>query len=175
MSQIDLVLVNQPNSSILYPKLKTIWPEPYASEAFQCLDEDYEDGQIFYIKLNNKVIGMTGYWQDHSFSSDLVHLRWTGIIKKYRGKGYARDALIQLARLIKGAHLAFGDLSFMPCLVELIPDNEYGRTIVAPFFKKLGFEEIDLKIPGSEDEKWPVKSFAMDIAEIAKLRNNNGN
>lgn len=175
MSQIDLVLVNQPNSSILYPKLKTIWPEPYASEAFACLDEDFEDGQIFYIKLNNKVIGMTGYWQDPEFPKHIIHLRWTGIIKKYRGKGYTKEALIQLAQIIKGAYVSFGDVSIMPGLVELIPNNEYGRIIVKPFFKKLEFVEIELQAPKLENEKWPTVSYIASIYKLANLRNKNGN
>jgi hypothetical protein len=117
----------------IYPELQTIWPEPYNTFAKEASEQDSVIGQVLLITLDNTVVGITGVF-DISEQPDDIFLRWHGVIPSQRRTGIARTALELLVTDICPI--------FYPGrkrLIELIPHTEYGRTIVEPFFQKVGF------------------------------------
>jgi GNAT superfamily N-acetyltransferase len=134
--------------------LNQIWPEPYHSSAREATKEDCQIGQVFLIMNGSNVVGITGIFFEPENDSD-VFLRWTGIAPGWRGKGIARDAMQQLILLCKGW---LGDRKR---LVELVPDNEYGNTVVKPFFEAIGF--VESKIGKHEETDWPTKAYAYKL------------
>jgi len=140
-----------------YPQLKEIWPDPYRYHAALASRIDSDSGEVFYIKEDGEVIGITGYFIDDECSGSGAFLRWTGIIPARRGNGIGRKALYELARTL---HQAYPQREK---IIELIPDNEYGATIVQPFFESVGFAPYRVFIPIGEDTDWPVVSFAANI------------
>lgn len=127
-----------------FPQLWDIWPEPYAAEAAEACEEDAGDWNLFFIRQDGEVVGITGVFeQDDGVVADIdtLLLRWTGVIPSKRKQGITRqalDLLIGEARLLRPkAHK----------LIELAPDNEYGREQVMPAFEKLGFVKHGPVIP----------------------------
>jgi hypothetical protein len=117
----------------LHPQLQTIWPEPYNTFAREASAEDSHTGQVQLIMLDNAVVGITGVFSEDDNDDD-VFLRWHGVVPGLRHSGIARAAI----------ELLVADVSplFYPerkRLIELVPHTEYGRTIVEPFFQKVGF------------------------------------
>lgn len=143
------------NPFLRHSQLQSIWPEPYLSAAYQATWQDVLSGQILYIKLFDEVIGITGIFFDDSPTD--VYLRWTGIVPQHRRSGYAAEALEQLCAMCK---------NWCPertRLIELVPYNEYGRTVALPFFVDFGFEVCTVDIPVAENTDWPVVPYAFQL------------
>jgi len=117
----------------LFPQLRTIWPQPYAQIAEEASGEDSHTGQVLLIMYLNVVVGITGVFDDCDYPDD-IFLRWHGVIPEARRSGIARKALELL--IYSACNKFYPDRKN---LVELVPDNEYGRTIVEPFFQHIGF------------------------------------
>lgn len=135
-----------------YPQLKTIWQEPFNEIMQEAYLEDMEKskehvnldfGDFYYIKKNNEIIGITGYFvlsdEDlilpYNEKTSSIYLRWHGIIEKERNKGYSKKAL---NLLVEKALLKYPGLNY---ITELVPQTEYGKSIIEPHFKKIGFEK----------------------------------
>jgi hypothetical protein len=125
----------------LYPQLQTIWPEPYNTFAHEASAEDSHTGEVYLIVLDDQVVGTTGLFLSDDHPEDGlgerptdVYLRWTGVVPGLRKGGVARQALELLVR--DECSKRFPDRNR---LIELVPHTEYGRTIVEPFFQKVGF------------------------------------
>lgn len=125
----------------LHPQLQNIWPDPYNSIAHQVSAEDSYKGEIYLITLDDAVVGITGVFLSEEYPEDQleenqndIYLRWTGVIPDLRKGGIARKALEMLVTDICPKHYPTRNK-----LVELVPHTEYGRTIVEPFFQKVGF------------------------------------
>jgi hypothetical protein len=111
-----------------FPQLRTIWPEPYATAAAEASAADAWTGDVWLVcKDKTNVIGITGIFIDPEYEED-VFLRWHGIVPSERGTGAAKAALLETYRILGRKRL-----------VELVPDNEYGWTVVQPFFLSMGF------------------------------------
>ena len=154
--QVQLVVAADPDPFEAHASLKEVWPEPYASEAALASREDSATGEIFYILLEEDVVGITGIFFDDA-SPDEVFLRWTGVIPGLRRGGVAREAVRQLAGLCK-ARYPQGKR-----LVELVPDNDYGHSTARPFFEKVGFVKIEALVPAGEDADWDVIVYGLDL------------
>lgn len=138
-----------------------IWPEPYAAAAAQATIEDGmidPKYQIYLIMAEGAlgvkfVIGLTGVFDIHGSTA---YLRWTGLLPEFRGKGAFRQSIWELTQIIKGANPKLNSL------IELVPDNDYGRLIQGAFMN-LGFtHEPDLDvIPEGEDSDWKVIPYVL--------------
>jgi GNAT superfamily N-acetyltransferase len=125
----------------LYPQLQTIWPEPYNSIAHEISSEDSNTGEIYLITLDDEVVGITGVFSSEDYPEDQlgehpenIYLRWTGVVPNIRKSGIGRAALDLLLRDVCPFHYPN-----RKHLVELVPHTDYGRTVVEPFFQKVGF------------------------------------
>lgn len=154
-SQVSLVRVKGSDPFHDYPALGLIWPEPYHSEARFASRADAKTGQIFYIVVDCEVVGITGYWIEARNEID-VWLRWHGVEPDMRGKGVAKQALKLLLAKMKNEVPAT-----YTRIVELVPKNDYGREVAAPFFEKFGFvEALDISPPPAEAAMWGVTPVA---------------
>ena len=140
-----------------YPRLRSIWPEPYAQQAEHASAVDCQTGQILYIEQYGAVVGITGIFFEPECPTD-IFLRWTGVVPECRCRGIATEAL----RL-----LAYMCASWCPDrkrLIELVPDNEYGHQVPLPFFTNLGF--VPCSVVAHEATDWPVLPYALDIEQV---------
>lgn len=146
---ITLEKVIHENPFEKYPQLQNIWPEPFKTTAMEAtvehfdLSKNYPDidiGNIYIIKHQNDVIGITGFYiytEDDSFKEynpnmSNFGLRWHGIISEQRGKGYSELAMILVAKEISNLY------NKAEKLIELIPQTTYGNPL-KKHFEKLGF------------------------------------
>jgi GNAT superfamily N-acetyltransferase len=150
---------------LLHALVYNIWPEPYAQDAYLVTVEDGKrkpTGNVFAIRyvrpgVGLRNVGITGYF-DIDNDKGIAYLRWTGLLPEYRGRGIFREALRQLVLQLKGANPSIS------ALVELVPDNEYGHSIVVPAFERVGFKRNDsIRIPAGEDADWPCIPYVLNI------------
>lgn len=144
--------------------IHNIWPAPYASDCVAVTQEDGFDnptGEIFAIVFTPahgyqpRIIGITGYFGAET-SKGWAYLRWTGVQTAFRRLGYMRESLKQLTTLLAGANPLLREL------IELVPDNEYGRKTVMPAFEALGFKrDMTIPVPVGEDADWPVVPYVL--------------
>lgn len=94
------------NKTILekYPRLNNIWEDltmqTRALKSYIDFDPKIKTGEIFLIKNNNEVIGVTGWFTDDKML-DTIRMRWHGIIKSERQKGFSTSAMNLLIEHIK--------------------------------------------------------------------------
>ena len=115
-----------------YLELATIWPEPYNQMAREACIEDANTGEVFYIKYNDQVVGITGLFDDPEFAKDIC-LRWHGVLPTHRRLGIGEAALFRLLQEVKP--------KIYPSrkrIIEFIPCTEYGLAL-RPFFSRCGF------------------------------------
>lgn len=99
-------LENPENFYILekYPKLKNIWEnvtlQNRALKSIIDWNPKEKTGEIFLIKKDFEIIGVTGWFVDNNIL-DTVRMRWHGIIPEERGKGYSEKALDLLCSHIR--------------------------------------------------------------------------
>lgn len=124
-----------------FPQLNTIWPKEYGDIAREAVTEEMQrihagkykpDGQIYLIKDDHEVIGITGYFGWHAN----VGLRWHGVIPSHRGQGASTMAL---RWLLTDVYRERPDAEF---LIENVPQSEHGKTNIEPYFHKLGFRPV---------------------------------
>jgi GNAT superfamily N-acetyltransferase len=137
-----------------YPSLKRIWPEPYRMYAEEASKEDCQSGQFFFILRRDEIVGITGLFFLPDNDTD-VFLRWHGIVPELRGRGFASEALRQVIQI------ATGFCGSYKRLVELVPDNEYGNTLVKPFFENCGFRPME--VSSKEETDWPSIPYAFKL------------
>lgn len=122
-----------------HPQLKTIWPDHFSQLAAEAARDDLallQEGHselsgLFFIKKEDEIIGITGYYPFNEEISTLG-LRWHGVVHAERRKGYSEFAM----GLVCSAALEhFPEVSE---LVELVPCTEYGVPL-EEHFKYLGF------------------------------------
>lgn len=128
------------------PQFASIWPEPYATEAREASAADWRSGMIHLIAYEVHVVGITGYFFIPGDDKN-VYLRWHGVVPEMRGKGIGRVAIRLLALMLS---------EYFPTrsLVELAPDNEYGKT-VEPFFAACGFVKQAERVSYCGEMWWP--------------------
>jgi GNAT superfamily N-acetyltransferase len=141
---------------------EAIWPASYAAEAAKASIEDglcNSTGQVFLIRdFSGNSIGLTGYF-DVDTKAGVAYLRWTGVLPEYRKNGIFKQAIKLLTTQLKGANPNIN------ALIELVPDNEYGHSIVGAF-ERVGFDydaERDVVIPTGEDDTWPVLPYVLAL------------
>lgn len=86
------------------PELLSIW-EGELSESFVEATEAFVNGlddlgEIFLIKKQNELIGITGYWPLDTLVKS-VGLRWHGIVKEKRGNNYGHESLLNLIEYLR--------------------------------------------------------------------------
>ncbi|MGE8453319.1 MAG: GNAT family N-acetyltransferase [Pseudomonadales bacterium] len=138
------------------PMIRTIWPEPYATPAVEAFKADHATGQIFMIADGSTMIGLTGYFFEGS-DPPLVYLRWTGVRPSYRRLGVGARALKLLVEHLR-------EETWATKLVELVPDNEYGKP-VEEFFLAQGFVRNDVPIPPNENSDWPCIAMTLSLQD----------
>jgi hypothetical protein len=121
-----------------YPQLRDIWPEPFKSIAEEAVIEHLgligqcEVGDIFIVRMDEQVIGVSGYFPYDEAISDLG-LRWHGIIPAERGNGYSGMVLEMVAKCALERFPRAGSM------IELVPLTDYGKPL-GKYFGKVGFE-----------------------------------
>lgn len=131
-----------------YPQLKNIWPLPFTETMQEAVTEDlhlakeyeFDFGNIFVIKKDNNVIGITGFFvddgsgtrQNYNENTTEIYLRWHGIIYEQRRQGIS-EYVMQL--LLEQAGQRYPQVE---TLIELVPLTDYGKPL-EEHFKKLGF------------------------------------
>jgi hypothetical protein len=90
-------------------------------------------GQVLLILDDTKVVGITGVFDEHDNKDD-IYLRWTGVVPDLRCRGIGRHTIELL--VAEGCPRFYATRSN---LIELVPENKYGRTLVEPFFQAVGF------------------------------------
>jgi GNAT superfamily N-acetyltransferase len=116
-----------------YPQLRAIWPKPYATFAERASTRDSETGQVLLITFEGTVVGISGVFDERDDKDD-IYLRWTGVVPGLRGRGIGKRAIELLVDEVCPRFYATRS-----SLIELVPENEYGRTLVEPFFRAVGF------------------------------------
>lgn len=122
-------------------ELKTIWEQDLtviAQESFnesqQKFLKNYDEGEIFLIKENDNIIGITGYFPNEE-NYENFSLRWHGILPKYQKKGISQKVLQTLLNYLIQKYENFSTIQeFMP-----IRDS-YQKT--EQYFLGLGFQKI---------------------------------
>ncbi len=157
------------NPFLDYPQLQTIWPSELQLLAEKGTVESIQDEKEFYVKnhlnipdtlflirLNNEVIGLTGFYfssQEHA-----AHLRWHGIIPQHRRYGYSRQTLVLIAqRLVE-------QYPHVEHLIESVPVCPAAETI-APYFHKIGFFEKSEPTYDTWSEMY-WKSLSCNISQL---------
>lgn len=113
------------------PGFKDIWIVRYERARSDTqkwlLDPGYE--RKFLIMLDDIPIGLTGYYH---FNED-IGLAWHGIIPKYQGNGYGKEAFLQLY------DIAVTDVNYLDAIrmVEIIPEDRESE--LSPFFLAMNF------------------------------------
>lgn len=137
------------------PHLKNIWEEKELQERAEGSIERFneneqENGKIFLIKLNNQIIGITGYY----FTEDknCIGLRWHGIIPTMRDRGCSTEALNLLWEYLKTNEFN------VKYVQEFAPSNDV-RTI--EYFEKIGFKKIEINPKINDELHSEIKSFKM--------------
>lgn len=131
------------NHSILekFPQLNHIWEnevmQKRALKSYEVWNPKEKTGEIFLIKNDENVIGVTGWWVDEKVS-DTIRLRWHGIIESERGKGYSSDALKLLME-----HIGAVVPSQYKYISESFSLARETSQKVRHHFEKLGFKEFD--------------------------------
>ncbi len=149
-----------------FPALNDIW-EVYslqheARESFEQYGDEERypgesTGEIFSISKGEMAIGIIG-WFEHRKSSDIVRLRYYGIIPSERGHRYGDEAM----RLFL-EHLSTAAPKHYVWLAESVSLNRKTAEHVIAHFKKMGFEEFDDPDYGSNAGNRPVKSLRIRI------------
>lgn len=173
--QISLIEVVDGNPFNLHPQLNALWPDDLLQVAIESVDEYLhqrplcEQGTLYTINLDDKVIGVTGYfpyWENKSVGTldelDSFGLRWHGVIEAYRGNGYAKQAMSEVAKVILEKHQ---EAKF---LYELMPIDQ-DATHRDQYFRAHGF------LPHGPQEKfsWHDKLWQPYIANLSELANLN--
>ena len=164
----ELVSTRLPNS--LGPRdyvgmVRKIWPAPYADPAAAATSADWQSGEICAITWRShyslrsseaKIVGITGWFHDPEAPED-IYLRWTGVLPECRRMGFGEDGLNMLIK-----HLSYNFPNHKR-LIELVPDNEYGRTVALPFFQAYGFEKDEAFVPPAEKTDWDCIPYAYNL------------
>lgn len=89
--------------------LELIWDRALSrtlmKAATNCSLVDDEAG-LYFITLDDKIIGMTGFFVDPAepLDPEEVGLRWHGVKKEFRGNGHSRAVIDQVADLVRYFH-----------------------------------------------------------------------
>lgn len=80
------------NPFSFYWRLNKIWNTDLTLQAREATGEWQvgDIGEVYLIKLEDKVIGITGWWP---ITSTIMGLRWHGVSKSYRAIGVSKEAL----------------------------------------------------------------------------------
>jgi len=119
-----------------HPELLQIWPHrttELARDMKDCLEHPDEE-QSFLILHGDTVVGITGFYR----YDDAVGLNWHGIIDKFNGLGYGRQALEELIPLAAAAY------PLARYIVEELPVNKEQR--LRGFFEKAGFKHTGVLV-----------------------------
>src|ERR1700743_607341 len=92
------------------PVLHTLWSYKKSALAAQYARDDAHTGSVFTIRLNNKVIGVSGFFTSDDDPEHVVRLRWTGVLRPYRRLGIARHTLDLLVYRLQTFHPEFTTL-----------------------------------------------------------------
>jgi RimJ/RimL family protein N-acetyltransferase len=131
------------NHSILekFPQLNHIWEnevmQKRALKSYEVWNPKEKTGEIFLIKKDNDVIGVTGWWTDEHVL-DTIRLRWHGIVENERGKGYSSEALKLLME-----HINTVSPSQYRYISESFSVAREASKKVRQHFEKLGFVEFE--------------------------------
>lgn len=131
------------NATVLddYPQLANIWEVPYLQEralkSYMNWSPQEKTGEIFLIKDNDRVVGLTGWWSDEKIK-DTIRLRWHGVVLDERRKGYSDQALRLLAQ-----HLHEILPETYKYISESLSIQRYYADQVRAHFEKLGFQVFD--------------------------------
>ncbi len=141
-----------------YPQLKNIWPEESQKLMEEAVLADWSSGSVLYIMQDAQVVGLTGiFFEDNN--RDYAFLRWTGIVPYHRGYGIGGFALELIGRMAY-------NVSGSKYLVELVPDNEYGKPIEA-WFRKQGFEDfVGHAVTLEEHDHQKLKPLALNLEKL---------
>lgn len=129
-----------------YLDLKTIWNIKESQTEAEKSIERFKlsnNGEVFLICEENKIIGITGYY--YTEIKTILGLRWHGIIPEFRLKGYSTKALNELILIIKEKNI------LCEYIQELIPEKRFDE--LSKFFIKNDFvqhnriSEIYLEMP----------------------------
>ncbi len=159
MISLEMLYPGRVHSSVIEAMCHEIWPMPYAADAAFASVEDgltNPTGQVFFIKGGNYIIGITGFF-DPDPDCGNAYLRWTGVLPQYRGTGAFRAAIELLKMHLKGVDPRFSEL------IELVPDNEYGQSIVGAFTATGWVLDSGREVPEGEDADWPVKPYVLSF------------
>jgi len=144
--------------------IETIWPSMYSKPAKAATLADRHTNEIFFIMRKvvpqeigiEHVVGITGFFLDLTQPKN-IYLRWTGIIPSERRKGVTKDAMDILIKKLRIEYPAY------EYLIELVPDNEYGKTVALPFFSAYGFKPHTEEVPKGEDDSWNCIPYAFRL------------
>ena len=126
------------------PELNHIWEVPSIQESAKTSYERWglgcrkSTGKIFSVNLDDKIIGVTGWFTFDETFPDVLRLRYHGIIASMRGRGYGEETMRLLLQHL--SHIAPSQYLWLAESVSL--SRELAPKIVA-HFKKMGFAEFD--------------------------------
>jgi L-amino acid N-acyltransferase YncA len=96
--------------------------------------EGCDEGEIFLIKDNQKIIGITGYFPYEETYSDFF-LRWHGLLPEYQKIGISQKVLDTMIKYLEKKYENFSTIKeFMPVRESYKKTEEY--------FIKIGFQKI---------------------------------
>ena len=115
-------------------ELVGIWPEEVRNDVkegtYTCVNKESEP--VFLIELDEKVVGITGWFIDDEQVVGMLSLRWTGLLKEYQRRGLGSKVL----DLLKSE--AVRRVPFSKGFIEFVLDEKF-MPDVRPFFIKCGF------------------------------------
>lgn len=154
MIYLQMLTENTLNREDIRELCERIWPEPYAAEAANATISDGivdPQSQIFLIYDNfRRLLGITGYFE---IEGDVAYLRWTGVLPEFRRRGIFLEAIRLLVRQLRGAN------PNVKKLVELVPDNEYGKSIMNAFVVSGFVYDQEFPVPHGEATDWNVLPY----------------
>lgn len=106
---INYIKVDLNNIDIAYNMQKNEWPDDKDYFAFEDTAKNGDDKNINFIAyIENNPIGIIGVYQENIDPKSLW-LEWFCIDKKYRGKGYGKQMLLDIIEYCK----QFDDIDFL--------------------------------------------------------------
>ncbi len=155
MTNLELELLKDEdalNIETVFPEIHSIWRPQAVSEAIFYTKAyargEYRTGEIFFITVDKKRVGMTGYFLKENIS-DTAGLRWHGIVPSMRNKGYSLEAIRLVAERV---------ISREPAIKYLSESVPLDRPEILEYFKKIGFSE------------WNDPEKAIDYTSVSDVR-----
>lgn len=138
---LEKFIWNQENPFDKYPNLQDIWEPDLFIIAKEAIDESKErflegcdEGEVFLIKDDKKVIGITGYFPYEETYSHFF-LRWHGILPEYQKLGISKKIIETIIQYLEKNYDNFSTIKeFMPIRESYKKTEEY--------FLKIGFKKI---------------------------------